>query len=59
MKPNVTVYCMVSECKYNMEGMCTRSEITLYDLEHTYKSGGCDEGYELYDEEKEIKDESE
>lgn len=51
----VFVHCMVTECKYNQEGYCGRSEITLYDAAHTESSGGCNEGYEYKYEKEEIK----
>ena len=50
----VLVHCMVTECKYNQEGYCGRSEITLYDDAHIESFfGGCDEGFELEKEETE------
>ena len=45
-----TVYCLLEECMYNEDAICTKDEITL-DAEH-YCDGGCDNGWELKGEEK-------
>ena len=43
------VSCMLNDCKYNQDSMCTKDEITLYDS-HCF-DGGCDDGWEIREEE--------
>lgn len=45
------VNCLLEECIYNIETICTKDEITLYD-EHPC-CGGCDDGWEFANEEDE------
>lgn len=45
------VNCLLEECIYNIETICTKDEITLSD-EHSC-CGGCDDGWEFANEEDE------
>ena len=43
------VSCLQEDCKYNQDSMCTKDEITLYGSHCC--DGGCDDGWELKEEE--------
>lgn len=43
MKPSTVVFCMFEDCVHNMEGICTKAEIDIYETCTNYEPYGLDE----------------